>query len=538
MHIKPRLFHTRQGGAVAVTVALVIVVLMGFAGLVVDLGRLFVAKAELQNAADACALAAADSLSSKTQAGLQAGATAGTYVASQHRVVFQGDGVGEGTTDPIVVTFGTALDDQYGNYKSASDLSGNAASGISYVKCSVRKSSIINSFMHFFGFQGMTVSAIAKASLTPSSTACILPVGFCCADCSSSAAPGFGFTVGKWYEGRITASNPDSEDMASAGSFRWIAFPSDGVIDKQASNPGASNLAKRLVNEQCDTGYRSTTVTSAPGQMAKLDLYFNTKFGIYANGINNIGFVPTPDPSGFAYVEPGFASESSPDSTAYVHYRDTARPGNFSYQGDSDTGLVIFNKKNPDGTSVAGGTIDTFLDTPAELLGANQTGISKRLVSLPIVKCSDLSASGQSTDILGFACMLALHPIGDNGSEVQGNGLPVTVPGPKNCQCDTVFNSSNKGDKAGDCDGGEAALSCSSDGSEVTNYNCSREWKTTGSVGYTNKYSCDYTPPTKDISNLMRLEFVDSGGVTSACSSSGQPGGVGSLGPKVKSLVQ
>jgi Flp pilus assembly protein TadG len=51
-----------QRGAVAIIVGLVLAVLMGFAGLALDVGHLYVEKTELQNAADACALATLNSV--------------------------------------------------------------------------------------------------------------------------------------------------------------------------------------------------------------------------------------------------------------------------------------------------------------------------------------------------------------------------------------------------------------------------------------------------------------------------------------------
>src|SRR5689334_1793528 len=53
---------SRQAGATLVMLGLAIAVLMGFAALVIDGGRLFVMKTELQSANDACALAAASEL--------------------------------------------------------------------------------------------------------------------------------------------------------------------------------------------------------------------------------------------------------------------------------------------------------------------------------------------------------------------------------------------------------------------------------------------------------------------------------------------
>lgn len=55
----------RQHGAVAIIVAICIVVLVGMLGLVLDLGHLYVAKTELQNAADAAALSGAKEFNGK-----------------------------------------------------------------------------------------------------------------------------------------------------------------------------------------------------------------------------------------------------------------------------------------------------------------------------------------------------------------------------------------------------------------------------------------------------------------------------------------
>lgn len=52
----------RQGGAVAVMVGISMVLLVGFLALVIDLGHLYIAKTELQNGADAAALAGAKEL--------------------------------------------------------------------------------------------------------------------------------------------------------------------------------------------------------------------------------------------------------------------------------------------------------------------------------------------------------------------------------------------------------------------------------------------------------------------------------------------
>lgn len=74
----------RQRGATAVLVAVVIVILIGFAALVVDIGRLFRTRGELQTATDSAALAAAQQLD-RTEDGLvRARSAAHEWAAQNH----------------------------------------------------------------------------------------------------------------------------------------------------------------------------------------------------------------------------------------------------------------------------------------------------------------------------------------------------------------------------------------------------------------------------------------------------------------------
>src|SRR6187200_3158537 len=82
----------RQTGAVILTVALTMLFLLGFMGIALDFGHLFVVKTELQTASDSCALAAAqeldraaDELTRATNAGITAG--------NLNKVNFQGTAV-------------------------------------------------------------------------------------------------------------------------------------------------------------------------------------------------------------------------------------------------------------------------------------------------------------------------------------------------------------------------------------------------------------------------------------------------------------
>lgn len=77
----------RQGGAVAIVVGISIVVLVGFLALVLDLGHLYIAKTELQNASDAAALAGAKELNGSA-AGVTSGVNRAIATAAQNNYDF------------------------------------------------------------------------------------------------------------------------------------------------------------------------------------------------------------------------------------------------------------------------------------------------------------------------------------------------------------------------------------------------------------------------------------------------------------------
>lgn len=77
----------QQRGVTAVMTGLLAVTLFAFGGIVLDLGHLYIAKSELQNAADAAALAGAKELN-HTAAGVTAAVNKAIAIAAQHRYNF------------------------------------------------------------------------------------------------------------------------------------------------------------------------------------------------------------------------------------------------------------------------------------------------------------------------------------------------------------------------------------------------------------------------------------------------------------------
>ncbi|MGE5321023.1 MAG: pilus assembly protein TadG-related protein, partial [Hyphomicrobiaceae bacterium] len=211
MRRQPQQFPKRQRGAVAVVVGLAILVLLGMIGLALDMGQMFVNKTELQNAADACALAAARELDGNADALTRADA-AGVKVGTQNLVGFQKTAV---VLTPADISYSDQLSPN-SSYTTSAATSAGEAKKARFAMCQVGRTDIAMWFMGLQGFGNQTVRAYAVATLAPSQTTCAIPVGMCEAN---GSAPTFGLVVGQWYSGKFSAGTP-----GSTGSYDWIDF--------------------------------------------------------------------------------------------------------------------------------------------------------------------------------------------------------------------------------------------------------------------------------------------------------------------------
>ena len=377
-----------QRGAVAVVVALSALVLFGFAGIAIDVGRLYINRTELQTAADACALAASAELTCDPTGGtcpasfLLNAQFAGIYAAGRNNRDFQVNPVVVATAD---VKFYTALAPN-ANYLS---IAGGASNNSRYVMCTARATGIAPWFMGVFGTGGQTVTSAGVATRAPASSFCnAAPIGLC-------AKPG-GYVVGEWITGNFT-SNGSGED--TTGSFRWVDFTPGGggtneARDQFVGNAGVCNI-------------RVGDTVALPGVHQGIKSAYNTRFGIYPNGAN--AYTPStapPDRTGYAYPNkaPGSPVISIPAGTppignAYADYR--RRQG---LNTSTDTPFI----DNQYGVTGPGGNIPGNPDTTLGDYVA--LGSDRRLVAAPIIDCT----AGSPT-IAGMACVLMLNPM-SNGA--------------------------------------------------------------------------------------------------------------------------
>jgi len=481
-----RVSRKNQSGVAAIIVGLSLVVLLAFAGLVIDTGRLFVTKAELQTAVDACALAGAPYVGDADKAQLALAQSIASEVGNKNFAVFQKNRV----EIPLGnVSFSDTIDGIYKN-APADDVD---ARRMTFIRCEAVESGILNSFMQVLGvqFAKSTVVAVAKASMVSGGTNCLLPVALC----TASKGAGGSFEVGKWYEGRVSAQGNNQTSID--GSFRWVQLPGEGN--------GAGKFRDRLMAETCTQIQKNAVVSSSPGQMSNLDKAYNTKFGVYQNPLLLSDGIP--DKVGFSYFEPSFASGAT--TTAYSQYKiDITKME--SARDFQEPSQIAFNPK-------------PISQEDFSLDDLNRGGLKRRLLSMPVVECDALGNNGSAV-VTEIACMLALHPIGQQGSVVNTSIPSQIVNG--NCTCSAL-------DSAGNCVGG---VTCSaSSPTDTGNCRCPDNKINPQGACTGNALVCANPPGTKDITNLMRLEYVDAGGSGSACASLGAPG-VG--GVKVPGLVQ
>ena len=362
----------RQRGAIAVVVAVSIAVLIGFVGLALDLGKLYVAKTELQNSSDACALAAARELTGASATQLTIAEAAGIATGSANRVMFQ--------TEPVAlaanssVTFSQTLN---GSYQPKFE--DETAKLMKYARCTVSRSGIGGWFIQMLNalpgisIGSQTVATTAVATIAPAQTNCALPVAIC-DEKLSTLAPG------QWIAGALDPM------AANKGSFRWVDFGSKG---------GGAREIKDILSGTgvCDLPSVGSPILLKPGNNNGVDDAWNTRFGIY-HGAYKGPADGVPDFTGYAYTPSNWPPPLPPTAepkNAYADFKNQ-RKNYTPYQGDALTGLD--SRGTPSSSAV------------------HRNGADRRIEMFPVVSCPAFDTNKQAP-LVSWACMLMLHPIGN-----------------------------------------------------------------------------------------------------------------------------
>ncbi|MEH0108722.1 pilus assembly protein TadG-related protein [Tersicoccus sp. MR15.9] len=200
-----------ERGAVAVIVALCMVVLLGITALVIDVGGIYVERRQLQNGADAAALAVAQNCAAGN-----CGSPSATALS------FAGKNANDGASQAT-----TTVD---------------TAAGTVTVKTGVLTASgahvLTNTFAAIVGVPTSTVSASAKASWGSPSAAVVFP--FTIAHCIYNGTPA---NTERW----ITTDNTCTDDKGNVvpGGFGWLDESGNcaanvDILVQVGSDPGKS----------------------------------------------------------------------------------------------------------------------------------------------------------------------------------------------------------------------------------------------------------------------------------------------------------
>ena len=405
-----RLHRHRQRGAMIITTALFLLFLLGFMGIALDFGHLFVVRTELQTAVDSCALAAARELDKQPTAIARA-QSAGLTAGNANRVNMQSaTWSGQGQLTAAEVSFRDAA------YAPTAD-----PALATYAQCAHTQPGVAMWLMQAIGvFSGDTagnpptrsVSASAVAKRASAQTTCPIPVAM--KPKAGGTAPNYGFVVGEWVE-LIQAQN-----AAAGGQIGWANL--DG------SNNASETEAE--LNGHCGTKVGDTLGT--PGVQTSVVDVWNQRFGIYKN--NGSPATGRPDYTGYAYTAlnwpakfnayDGSAGAGAPASAAnfltkrglYASCADTGTNVKGANSCESITGLSLngFQKLAPPGNATG---------------GHKQYGLDRRIVLVPVID--------GASHVIDYACMLMLQPLSipmtNTWLEFRGNagaaGSPCTTSG-------------------------------------------------------------------------------------------------------------
>lgn len=342
----------KQKGAVAIIVALCSIVLFAFMGIALDLARTYNAKAELQNAADAAALAGAKELN-QTKAGVTAAINKAIEMAKQHDYAY---------TKPVSNSSGSNLTLKIGECPNDSCMvlantvtSDALAAGKTFLKVETGLRSLNTYFMRIAGaaFDTTETFGMAVAGRFVNNVA---PIGVCAVDPTnmSFTSPAgelveFGFRRGVAY------NIPELNPLGAQGT-PYLLNPVDSPPAGCQPSHSSANFTAPFI---CSG--RSAIVTATPaevyvntgGSYGKIEQALNSRFDDFGGGSPcDIGSAP-PDANikeykctGAPGTNPGCVNNPVAGSPKDWMEPDPARE-TVKIEPVVDTDGVTRNKPNP-----------------------------------------------------------------------------------------------------------------------------------------------------------------------------------------------
>lgn len=354
----------KSSGVYTVVVGLMLVVLMGFVGLAIDVGRHLVVQQELQNAADACALAAVREMDG-TKDGLARASAAGMYVGGTRNLVdFQRTPLKTGSTNNLSVEFSVSVASDFWPANAS-----QAAKDSRFVKCVAAQNQRSNFFMRILGFATSDVAAQAIATMQPAMVTCSAPIAISAKDKNDVD---YGY---KPYETFVLKPTNKGET------------PPPNTFSLANVNPNASNISGSFqMFEVCQVKTKSDDCIEMNPDASQVDVW-NSRFGIYGGNLKP----PTQDPT-----------VTLPDRTGVVLTAPVSQATITQYQ------LAVTQKTIFQG----------YKNIRASTAAIHEYGkANARIIVFPIVRQKS-DGGCMPGNLLGWGCGLMMNPYA-NGNGVQ-----------------------------------------------------------------------------------------------------------------------
>ena len=463
----PLKLSSDKAGSVLPFAALILAALLGIVGLSFDLGRHYILATELQQAADAAALAGAYQLDAYDQpATVLARVTAAVKTTP---IVVNSQKVG---SSPGVITIASV---NVLNTIPASDdtpiAASNTAPPYNYVRVQTQAVVSNNIFGRVVG-QPPTVTLQAQAVARKGRAVCQITPLAICNPAEATGGPGAAFNPAAYYGHQILVRQTGSGAAWAPGNFGFLDVPGYGN--------GASGLADALGSDAPNVCFK-TAVTTKPGQTSGARTALNTRFDMYENPFfkgekNNPNFAPAQNVTkGYDTAAGNYCNNPQPADPASnmkklpwdtdlsqanrfgngqwncatywqaVHPGVTAPTGCGASPGTPTSGITRFqvyryeidNNLVPDGGAGREDGRKQCSSQAAQAPVNNDLSTDRRVVTVAVINCLENNVHGSSTvEPKAFLNGFLTEPVGVSpgdpnagdiileviGSNLQGNG--------------------------------------------------------------------------------------------------------------------
>ncbi len=305
-------FSKNEDGAVLIYVTLILAAFIGVGGLALDAGRAFTLREEMQQAADAAALAGAWQLDGTTAGAARGDGAARAVVANSQKWA-------SGGSTAVSIGAGTAGVQFLATVPSSDDaaLTFTTAGPYDYVWVKTTAANFDPWFMRIFGFNAATQVAAEAVAKKGSSQCQVTPLFVC-------LPGGASFDPTAWIGHQVLMKAAQGNSWTNGN---W------GLLDTPGGSQSAGALASMIAGvnglPQCiDSG----GVDTKPGNVASISAAFNVRLDVYENLPGNVNYQNTPGYAPAEHVQKG--TNQSASCTARPNWVGGSIPRGFPRDAD------------------------------------------------------------------------------------------------------------------------------------------------------------------------------------------------------------